>query len=254
MDVVQQLLGFMRGGSRAGRALEKVARAVYTGSVAPTGLHRALLAERSLRRQLSDELARALNNQPMFTLLCDRVEGPYRLEVCPDSKLPPVIGCRLRLGRNVRLSARTTFSGGRKAPGPAPIVVGDDSYVGHRVSLRAGLGIRIGRRCYLASNVTLSGDPGHPLDPARRRTEAAPLEDLGHIELGDDVWIAEGATILGNVTIGDGAVVGARAVVTRDVPPRTLVVGAPAKVVRIVGGPGAEPPAETPEERGAALG
>ena len=78
----------------------------------------------------------------------------------------------------------------------------------------------------------LSSDPGHPLDPIRRRSEAAPLEDLRQITVGDDVWIAEGATILGGVTIGDGAVIGAHAVVTKDVAPRTVVAGNPARLVK----------------------
>jgi acetyltransferase-like isoleucine patch superfamily enzyme len=50
--------------------------------------------------------------------------------------------------------------------------------------------------------------------------------------VGDDVWIAEGATLLGGITVGDGAVIGAHAVVTKDVPPRTVVAGNPARVVK----------------------
>jgi acetyltransferase-like isoleucine patch superfamily enzyme len=46
------------------------------------------------------------------------------------------------------------------------------------------------------------------------------------------VWIAAGATVLQGVTVGDDAVVAAGAVVTKDVPPRTLVAGVPARVVR----------------------
>jgi maltose O-acetyltransferase len=48
----------------------------------------------------------------------------------------------------------------------------------------------------------------------------------------DEVWIGGGATILAGVTIGTQAIVGAASVVTKDVPPRTLVVGNPARVVR----------------------
>jgi maltose O-acetyltransferase len=49
--------------------------------------------------------------------------------------------------------------------------------------------------------------------------------------LGDDVWVAHGALIEPGVTIGDGAVVSAGAVVTSDVPPRTLAIGNPARVM-----------------------
>ena len=87
----------------------------------------------------------------------------------------------------------------------------------------------------VASNVVITGDPGHPLDPVARRTQAAPLEDLRQIVIGDDAWIAEGATVLGGVTIGEGAVVAAHAVVTRDVPPLTVVAGNPARVIKELG-------------------
>lgn len=50
--------------------------------------------------------------------------------------------------------------------------------------------------------------------------------------MGNDVWIGYEAVILAGVTIGDGAVIGARAVVTRDVPPYTIVGGVPAKPIR----------------------
>lgn len=52
------------------------------------------------------------------------------------------------------------------------------------------------------------------------------------ITIGDDVWIATGATVLPGIVIGDGAVVGACSVVTKDVPPWTVVAGNPAKVVK----------------------
>ena len=53
----------------------------------------------------------------------------------------------------------------------------------------------------------------------------------------DDVWIAEGATLLGGITVGEGAVIGAHAVVTKDVPPRTVVAGNPARVVKQLAAP-----------------
>jgi len=54
----------------------------------------------------------------------------------------------------------------------------------------------------------------------------------GKIIIQDDAWIGAGAIILPNVTIGKGAVVGAGAVVTKDVPPYTVVAGVPAKEIK----------------------
>ena len=58
-------------------------------------------------------------------------------------------------------------------------------------------------------------------------------DNKGDIVIGNDVWIGYEAVILSGVTIGDGAVIGARAVVTKDVPPYTIVGGVPAKPIRM---------------------
>lgn len=57
-------------------------------------------------------------------------------------------------------------------------------------------------------------------------------DNKGDIVVGNDVWIGYEAVILAGVTIGDGAIIGARAVVTKDVPPYTIVGGIPAKQIR----------------------
>lgn len=55
----------------------------------------------------------------------------------------------------------------------------------------------------------------------------------GPVTLGHDVWVGQGAMFAGGVTVGDGAIVAARAVVTRDVPPYAIVAGVPARVIRL---------------------
>lgn len=57
-------------------------------------------------------------------------------------------------------------------------------------------------------------------------------DNKGDIVIGNDVWIGYESVILAGVTIGDGAIIGARAVVTKDVPPYTIVGGVPAKPIR----------------------
>ena len=61
---------------------------------------------------------------------------------------------------------------------------------------------------------------------------AGAWDNHGDIVVGNDVWIGYEAVILSGVTIGDGAVIGTRAVVTKDVPPYTIVGGVPAKPIR----------------------
>ena len=215
--------------------LKRLALEALRLRIPPTPLHRLLLLERTLRRAFLYELMRICYYQPLFELQCAAAGQGCRLELTPDSKLPLVDNCELILGARVRVNARTTFQGARNAPGRPRIEIGDETYLGSRVVVRAGLGVRIGARVLVASNVVITGDPGHPLDPVARRTQAAPLEDLRQIVIGDDAWIAEGATVLGGVTIGEGAVVAAHAVVTRNVPPLTVVAGNPARVIKELG-------------------
>lgn len=61
---------------------------------------------------------------------------------------------------------------------------------------------------------------------------AAAWDNKGDIIIGNDVWIGYEAVILAGVTIGDGAIIGARSVVTKDIPPYTIVGGVPAKTIR----------------------
>lgn len=61
---------------------------------------------------------------------------------------------------------------------------------------------------------------------------ASAWDNRGDIVIGSDVWIGYEAAVLSGVTIGDGAIIGARAVVTKDVPPYTIVGGVPARHIR----------------------
>ena len=64
------------------------------------------------------------------------------------------------------------------------------------------------------------------------RDVADAWDNRGDIVVGNDVWIGYEAVLLAGVTIGDGAIIGARALVTRDVPPYTIVGGVPARPIR----------------------
>jgi acetyltransferase-like isoleucine patch superfamily enzyme len=71
---------------------------------------------------------------------------------------------------------------------------------------------------------------GHPMESSQRRASVIAKP----IVIERNVWIAAGATIIGGVTIGENSVVAAGSVVTKDVPPNTLVGGNPARVIRSI--------------------
>ena len=91
--------------------------------------------------------------------------------------------------------------------------------------------IRIGEACQLAPRVQLL-TATHPVDPAPRR---AGWEYGAPIAVGDNVWLGGGVIVCPGVTIGDDTVVGAGAVVTRDLPTGVVAVGNPARVIRPIG-------------------
>lgn len=101
---------------------------------------------------------------------------------------------------------------------------------------RIGLGntiigpARIGNHVNLAQNITVTGLNHNFSDVTRRIDEQGVSTKLVTIE--DDVWIGANSVILAGVTVGKHSVVGAGSVVSRDVPPYSLCVGSPAKVIK----------------------
>jgi acetyltransferase-like isoleucine patch superfamily enzyme len=99
--------------------------------------------------------------------------------------------------------------------------LGDRTSVGQACSFLDLGGITIGDRTMISPKVTLITE-GHPIEPAERYDYIT----LAPIVIEQDVWIGAAATILPGVTIGHDSVVGAGAVVAKDVPPLTVVTGA----------------------------
>ena len=112
----------------------------------------------------------------------------------------------------------------------ARITIGDDFGMTGG-SLVCDQRISIGDRVWIGANAIISDTDFHPLDPEERLRH--PLAaNTAPVTIADDVFVGMNALILKGVTIGAGSVVAAGCVVVRDVPPRSLVAGNPARVVR----------------------
>ncbi len=109
---------------------------------------------------------------------------------------------------------------------------------GARVSgctICAACRVTIGDRVCLGANVTITDTDFHALDPGERASSRdAARAATGRVEIGADVFLGMNSLVLKNVRIGDGAVVGAGAVVTKDVPAGAIVAGNPARVIGTV--------------------
>jgi maltose O-acetyltransferase len=141
------------------------------------------------------------------------IRGPGVVEVGDDANLFSFVGwtrlytrspeARIRIGRNVRLNGTT---------------------------IQAARLIEIGDDCILGDANVMDTDM-HPVTADRRHDPAAEVRNAP-IMVGRNVWVGGQAAILPGVTIGEDSVVGFRSVVASDVPPRVVVAGNPARVVR----------------------
>lgn len=121
------------------------------------------------------------------------------------------------------------------------VTVGKESYGPINVEMsRNDIHLRIGNFCSIANGVTFVLSAEHntnlvstyPFKVLYTKTAQSEALSKGDIIVDDDVWIGYGATILSGVHIGQGAVVAAGAVVTKDVPPYAIVGGVPAKLIK----------------------
>ena len=106
--------------------------------------------------------------------------------------------------------------------------IGDSTFINYGCSIAASRSVSIGPRCNIGIYTIIMDNDYHRLEPERRneRPESAP------IVLEENAWLGARVIVLKGVTIGTNSVIGAGSVVTHDIPPRSLAVGVPAKVIK----------------------
>jgi acetyltransferase-like isoleucine patch superfamily enzyme len=150
-----------------------------------------------------------------------------------------------KVAKSIIIGARTHIAGALAIMGGAGrIKIGDDSFVGPNSRIWSWLEIEIGNRVMIAHDVNIFDSMTHPVSAQSRALQyrhilagSHPRElDLNQkkILIEDDSWIACNVVVLRGVTIGRGSIVGASSVVTKDVPPWSIVAGNPARVIRFL--------------------
>ena len=141
------------------------------------------------------------------------------------------IGDNSSFHKNVVLTAWKDYEGETFSP---QIVIGDNCNIGEYCHITAincivlGNGVLTGRWVTITDNS--HGETDYEtlkMQPILRK-----LSSKGAVKIGDNVWIGDKVTILPNVTIGNGAIIAANAVVTRDIPPYSIVAGNPARIIK----------------------
>lgn len=144
------------------------------------------------------------------------------------------IGNNCYIGSRVQLTAwDSSYIGGNYKP---EIILGDGVSIGDESQVTAINKIVIGKRVLTGKKVLIT-DNSHG-EVVRELMDVAPLDrqivSKGPVIIGDNVWIGEKATIVSNVKIGNGAIIAANSVVTKDVPPYCVVAGCPARIVKVL--------------------
>jgi acetyltransferase-like isoleucine patch superfamily enzyme len=147
-------------------------------------------------------------------------------------QVPSISGpAKIIIGDDVYLSGSLTVFSGRIFADPE-LRIGNRTFIGARTVFSVAKCIEIGDDVLIAGECTISDYSAHPVNPDLRiaGAQVAP-EDVRPVRIGNKVWLGRGAVVLPGVTIGEAAVIGASAVVTKDVPPGHICVGNPGRLL-----------------------
>lgn len=136
---------------------------------------------------------------------------------------------RITLGENALLEPGVWLS----APAPGRIRIGSGTFLNLGVMVAAMDLVEIGDHCMLANGCFVT-DSNHRFDDPDMPVPWQGFTTRGPTRIGDNVWLGANVVVTSGVTIGERCVVGANSVVTADLPPFSVAVGAPARVVRTI--------------------
>jgi acetyltransferase-like isoleucine patch superfamily enzyme len=170
------------------------------------------------------------------------IDHPDRLEFRNDGHLRIGIGSfglttvrdetviRIRPGARFVVDGQVNLHrGSRIVVDAGELLIGHQTMINGFTKILVATGVTIGSGCNIAWNVQILDTDFHAV-----HVDGQPQPHTAPIVIGDHVWIGTNSLVLKGVTVGDGAVVAAGSVVTKDVPASTLVAGVPAKPVRTI--------------------
>lgn len=167
--------------------------------------------------------------EPLFKAYCTK----YGQRLRTDVYIHWVQGSgNMVFGDDVLVDGKCSFTFGSRFDANPSLIVGDRTSIGHQCRFTVGKRIAIGDDCRLAAGVWIFDSNGHSTDPESRLRGLPPNSDeVRPVTVGNNVWLGSGSIIFPGVTVGDGSVVSAGAVVMSDVPPNTVVAGNPARKI-----------------------
>jgi len=143
----------------------------------------------------------------------------------------------ISIGNNVSIGERVCITAWNKSEYLPEIIIGNNVDIGDDCHITAINKIKIGNNVLFGKKITIS-DNSHGSCDNNEELKLHPSQRVvtskGEVIINDNVWIGDKATILPNITIGKGAIVGANSVVTKNVPNHCIVAGNPAKIIKIL--------------------
>lgn len=147
-----------------------------------------------------------------------------------DSSVQFVGGDYVEIGHRCIISEGCWFNVNDRNGNKPSIVIGDHCYIGRRSFLSSGRRIEVGPYCMIGNESNLLGADHDFSDPFRPYL-VAPATATHDISLEINCWLGSNTTVLKGVTIGYGSIIGASSVVTKCIPPLSVAVGNPCRVV-----------------------
>ncbi len=187
-------------------------------------------------------LRRLFIAEPLFKAYCTSVGRRVRTDI----HIPYITGKgEIHVGDDVTIDGRLSVKFARRYVDRPALRIGNYCGVGSGCVFVVGKAITIGNHVLIGGNVEFRDVGGHASDPvARMEGKAANDENAQPIVVQDNVWIGAGAMLMPGTHVGEGSIVAARAVVSGNVAPYTIVAGSPARRIGKL-----EPPPEAlPQE------
>ena len=214
------------------RALKPIAKRVLFQTIQPVGPVRSALSGLAdaafVARETFEWAQRSLVATPMFLSKC----AVYGDRIAVD-RMPYMNGAaRIELGSNIRISGKIGITSPMR--GNPVLTIGDGVFIGHNCSIAVANRISIGKFASIGSGTYIADTEGHShYNPERPIWEVpAGDDDVAPVTIEDGVQISKNCMILKGVTIGARSVVGAGSVVRSNIPPDSIVMGNPARVVK----------------------
>jgi acetyltransferase-like isoleucine patch superfamily enzyme len=165
--------------------------------------------------------------EPLFRARCASVGKRFRL-----FRLPYVMShAEIRIGDDVNFFGKVDIMSGRIFDNPR-LIIQNRVDIGHNVGFVVNKEIVIEDDVNVASGVRFMDSDAHPKDTQDRIADLPPKpEEIKPVRICKNAWIGQNVFILKGVTVGEGAIIGVNSVVITDIPPYSVAIGNPARVV-----------------------